>query len=79
MGEQRLVLDRGVREPDDERGQERTAALQIASREAGGNLQLSEPAEVAARFPVMRENPDAQVGGFDWVWGYDVDRAFADG
>ena len=61
------------------RRRERTAALQAASRDGGRNLQLSEPAEVAARNARMRENPDAQVGGFDWVWGYDVERAFADG
>jgi salicylate hydroxylase len=57
---------------------ERTAALQVASRDAGGNLQLSEPAEVAARNARMLASPDAQVAGFDWVWGYDVERAFAD-
>ena len=61
------------------RRRERTAALQAASREVGGNLQLSEPAAVAARNARMRENADAQVGGRDWVWGYDVESAFADG
>jgi len=62
------------------RRRERTAALQAASREAGRSLQASDPDEVAARNALMRDNPDAQVAlGFDWVWGYDVESAFADG
>ena len=62
------------------RRRERTAALQAASRDAGRSLQASDPDAVAARNARMRENPDAQVAlGLDWVWGYDVESAFADG
>jgi 2-polyprenyl-6-methoxyphenol hydroxylase-like FAD-dependent oxidoreductase len=61
------------------RRQQRTAALQAASRAAGGMLQLSDQAEVDARNSRMLEDPEAQVARFDWVWGYDVDRAMADG
>jgi salicylate hydroxylase len=55
----------------------RTAALQAASRDAGRNLQLSDPAEVAARNARWVENPDAQLAGFDWVWGYDAESPTA--
>jgi salicylate hydroxylase len=61
------------------RRQERTAALQVASRAAGGNLQLSDPAEVATRNSGMLADPEAQIARYDWVWGYDVDTAMADG
>ena len=37
--------------------------------EGGGNLHLTESTGVAARHARMLEPPDAQVGGFDWVWG----------
>ena len=40
----------------------------------GRNLQLSDPAEVAARNARMRENPEAPVARFDWIWGYDVEQ-----
>ena len=59
------------------RRRERTAALQAASRDAGRNLQLSDPAEVAARNARMRDNPEAHIARFDWVWGYDVASATA--
>lgn len=52
------------------RRQERTAALQAASRKAGDSLQRS------AR---MRADPEGQLPDFDWVWGYDVEQAFANG
>jgi 2-polyprenyl-6-methoxyphenol hydroxylase-like FAD-dependent oxidoreductase len=62
------------------RRRERTAALQAASRDAGRSLQASDPDAVAARNVRMRENPNAQVAlGLDWVWGHDVESAFADG
>ena len=61
------------------RRQQRAAALQVASRAAGGTLQLSDPAEVAARDSRMLEDPEGQIARFDWVWGYDIDRATADG
>ena len=60
------------------RRRERTAMLQIASRAAGRDLQLSDPAEVAARNAGWLENPDAQVAKFDSVWGYDAESATAD-
>jgi salicylate hydroxylase len=45
---------------------------------AGRNLQLSDSTEVAARHAGWLENPDAQLAGFDWVWGYDAQSAVAD-
>ena len=60
------------------RRRERTAALQAASRDAGRNLQVSDPAEVAARNARMRENAEAPIAMYDWVWGYDVEGAVAD-
>ena len=61
------------------RRRERTAAVQAASREAGREVQLTDPAEVQARNARMRDNPEAPVARFDWIWGYDVERAMADG
>jgi salicylate hydroxylase len=61
------------------RRRERAAALQAASREQGRNLQISDPAEIAARNTQMRESPEAPAARYDWVWGYDVESAFADG
>jgi hypothetical protein len=52
--------------------------LQTASRNAGDRLQLSDRAEIAARNARMLEDPDEQIAAFDWVWGYDVESAFAD-
>jgi salicylate hydroxylase len=60
------------------RRQHRAAALQAASRAAGGNLQLSDPAEVAARNSRMLADPGAQIARFDWVWGYDIDSTMTD-
>ena len=31
--------------------------------------------EIAARNARMRENPDAFVAGYDWIWGYDASSA----
>jgi salicylate hydroxylase len=62
----------------DARRRERTAALQAASRDAGRNLQASDPAEVAARNARMRENAEVPIAMYDWVWGYDVERAVTD-
>jgi salicylate hydroxylase len=58
---------------------ERAASLQAASREQGRSLQLSDSAEVAARNTQMRESPEAPLARYDWVWGYDVDKAIDDG
>jgi len=59
--------------------QERTAGLQIASRDRGRDVQRTEPAEIAARNARMRENPDAFVAGYDWIWGYDATGAVVGG
>jgi salicylate hydroxylase len=59
--------------------QERTAALQIASRDRGREVQRTEPAEIAARNARMREHPGAFVAGYDWIWGYDAASAVAGG
>jgi salicylate hydroxylase len=48
--------------------QQRTAALQMASRAAGVSLQLSDHTEVAVRNERMLEDPEAQIAAFDWVW-----------
>ena len=59
--------------------QARTVALQAASRDAGRELQLDDPAEVAARNTRLRADPDAQIAGHDWLWGYDAERAPTEG
>jgi salicylate hydroxylase len=61
------------------RRRERTAAIQIASRDAGRMVQLMEPAEVEARNARLRASPEAPVARFDWIWSYDVARAMAEG
>jgi salicylate hydroxylase len=60
------------------RRRERAAALQAASRDAGRNLQVSDPAEVAARNARMRDDAEVPIAMYDWVWGYDVDSAGAE-
>ncbi len=57
---------------------ERTAAVQAASREAGRQAQLANPAEVAARNTRLRDSPEAPIARFDWIWNYDVERVVAD-
>ena len=57
------------------RRHERATALQAASRDAGRNLQLSDPADVAARNTQMRNSLEAPLARYDWVWGYDVEAA----
>lgn len=52
--------------------QERTAAIQKASRDTGRTMQLTEPAEVLARNARLRDNPEAPVARFDWIWSHDV-------
>ena len=61
------------------RRRERAAALQAASRDAGRELQLDDPAEVAARNAAMRADPDAHIARNDWIWGYDAAGATAAG
>ncbi len=56
---------------------ERTAAVQGASREAGRQAQLDDPAEDAARNSRLRDNPEAPIARFDWIWSYDVEQAMA--
>ncbi len=54
---------------------ERTAKMQAGSREAGRTMHLADPAEVRARNERMRGDPDAHVARYDWIYGYDVDKA----
>lgn len=61
------------------RRQERTAAVQAASRDAGQLVQLSDPAEVAMRNTRLAANADIPVDRFDWIWSYDVESAANDG
>ncbi len=61
------------------RRQQRATALQAASRAAGANLQLDDPADVVARNSGMLADPDAHIARYDWVWGYDIDSAMLDG
>lgn len=58
---------------------ERTAAVQAASREAGRQMQMMDPAEVEARNARLSANPEAPVARFDWLWSYDVENAMAAG
>lgn len=55
----------------------RAAAVQSASREAGRMMQLADPAEVEARNARLRDNPEAPVARFDWIWSYDAASACA--
>ena len=61
------------------RRQERTAAVQTASRNQGRLVQQFDQAEIDARNARMRANPDAEIAGRDWLWGYDAEQAMADG
>ncbi len=61
------------------RRQERTAAVQAASREAGRLAQLADAAAVEARNARLSASPEAPVARFDWLWSYDVERAMAEG
>jgi len=57
---------------------ERTAAVQAASREAGRQMHMSDPVEIAARNARLAASPEAPVARFDWLWRYDVERAVAE-
>jgi salicylate hydroxylase len=59
--------------------QERTAAVQNASREASRVVRLTDPAEVEARNARLAESPEAPVSRFDWIWSYDAASAMAGG
>lgn len=59
------------------RRQERAAAVQTASREAGQMVRLTDPAEVEARNMRLSANPEAPVARFDWIWRYDAVGAAA--
>jgi salicylate hydroxylase len=54
------------------RRQERTAAVQAASREAGRLVRLTDPTEVEARNVHLSASPEASVARFDWIWRYDA-------
>ncbi|MFN0299017.1 MAG: FAD-dependent monooxygenase [Burkholderiales bacterium] len=51
---------------------DRAVKVQTASRDAGRQIQLAEPAEVQARNNRLSESPEAPVARFDWVWSYNV-------
>jgi salicylate hydroxylase len=59
--------------------QERTAAVQAASREFSRVTRLTDPAEVQARNARLRDSPEAPVARFDWIWSYDLERAMVEG
>jgi salicylate hydroxylase len=61
------------------RRQERTAAVQAASREFSRVTRLTDPAEVQARNARLRDSPEAPVARFDWIWSYDLERAMVEG
>lgn len=61
------------------RRNERTAAVQAASREAGRLVQLTDAAAVEARNARLSASPEAPVARFDWIWSYDVEKAMAEG
>jgi len=61
-----------------DRRRERAAAIQIASRNSGRLMQLTEPVEVMARNARLSENPEAPIARFDWIWRYDVESAMAE-
>ncbi len=61
------------------RRQERTAAVQTASRDAGRMVRLTDAAEVRARNARLRDSPEAPVARFDWIWSYDLERAMVEG
>lgn len=58
---------------------QRTAAMQVGSREAGRTMHLADPEAVRARNERMRSDPAAHVARYDWIYGYDVMRAAAGG
>jgi salicylate hydroxylase len=53
---------------------ERTAKVQIASRDAGRMMQLTDLAEVEARNSRLSASPEAPVSRFDWVWSHSETR-----
>ena len=60
------------------RRQERAAAVQAASREAGRLVRLTDTLEVEARNVHLSASLEAPVARFDWIWRYDVERAMVD-
>ena len=56
-----------------ERRRDRTAAVQLAARDAGRMVQAMDPAEVAARNARLGASPEAPIARFDWIWSHDVD------
>ncbi len=61
------------------RRRERTAAVQAASREAGRQTRLTDPAAVEERNARLAASPEAPVARSEWIWSYDVERAMAAG
>ncbi len=56
----------------------RTAAAQTASRDQSRMVRLTDAAQIAARNAWMGASAEAYLARFDWIWGYDVERAMAD-
>jgi salicylate hydroxylase len=61
------------------RRRERTAAMQTAFRDQRRLVQQSDQAEIDARNARMRDDLDAQIARYDWIWGYDAEGAMAGG
>jgi len=61
------------------RRRERTAAIQTASRDQARLVQLTDAAPVAARNARLGETPDAYATRWDWIYGYDLKTAMAQG
>jgi hypothetical protein len=78
-----LALDRddpeGAIQAYAARRRERTAAIQTASRDQSRMVRLTDPSEMAARNERLATGPDAYVARWEWIYGYDVDGATADG
>jgi salicylate hydroxylase len=60
------------------RRQPRTAAVQAASREQARLVQLTDPAEIAARNARLNLTPDAYAARWEWIYGYDVTAPVAE-
>jgi len=56
---------------------DRTAAMQVGSREAGRTMHLADADAVCVRNEQMRGDPAAHVARYDWIYGYDVNEALA--
>lgn len=60
------------------RRQQRTAAMQTGSRDAGRTMHLADPTEVHTRNTRMRTDPAVHIARYDWVYAYDVNTALTE-